>query len=94
MATEIRNIVLTIASIRAVVAKRSGGEIPLSELLKAVTEEIAHSRGDFSKSFEGITDADVGGRPISLIKAELEADYRRAAVKIYRAQMKRKRKSR
>jgi hypothetical protein len=93
VSTQLRNIILTIASIRAVVAKRGGGEITLTELLKTVTDEIAHSKGDFSKSFEGITDSDVGGRPVSLIRSELEADYRRAAVKIYRAQVKRRRKA-
>lgn len=87
--SKIRNIVLTIVSIRAVKSKRDGTNIPLTKLMEDVSEGVRISRGDFSQLFEGFTDADVGGQSLSAIQTELEADYRRSHNKLVKAQVKR-----
>ena len=92
MQTGIKNIVLTIAGIRAAKAKQSGAEIVVEELINSVLSDVRSSAGDFSSIFKDITSEDMGGLDVQAVRTALETDYRRAASRIYKAEVKRRRR--
>jgi hypothetical protein len=92
MQTGIKNIVLTIAGIKAAKIKKTGAEIVVEDLLNSVLSEVRGSAGDFTDIFKDITMEDTGGVEVDMIRFALETDYRRAATKIYKAESKRRRR--
>jgi hypothetical protein len=93
MQTGIKNIVLTIAGIRAAKIKKTGAEIVVETLLNEVLSEVRGSAGNFTEIFKEITSEDTGGVDPFLIRMALEVDYHRAATKIYKAEVKRRRRA-